>query len=310
MSMKKKIDLIIKNPKQILVKIIRMRLPSRFMSDELAIRLLYKLKMDKKLNLNPPRTYNEKLQWLKLYDRNPIYPKIVDKYEVRKYIAEKVGENFLVPLIGVYDKFEDINFDDFPNSFVIKCTHNSGGVVICRNKSDFNYTQAQRIINKNLKKNYYLNCREWPYKNVQPKIICERLIETADGNPPRDIKVFCFNGIPKALFVASDRGRGTKFDFFDIDWNKLDVKQHYPNSDYRLSKPENWEVLLEASRKISEDFPHLRVDFYLDKYGNPLIGELTLTHFAGWFRFEPDSYDLIFGDWLKLPHNDFMEGIK
>ena len=301
MSIKKKIDIILQNPKQILIKIVRMRPVSYILSDELAIRLLYRLKMQKRLNLNPPRTFNEKMQWLKLHDRNPIYTKIVDKYEVRKYIAEKVGEEFLVPLIGVYDKFEDINFENFPNSFVIKCTHNSGGVVICKNKSDFNYSHAKRIINKNMKQNYYWKCREWPYKDVEPRIICERLIETIDGNPPRDIKIFNFNGIPKALFVASDRGRGTKFDFFDIDWRKLDVKQHYPNSEYKLQKPENWELFLATSRKISEEFPHLRVDFYIDKHGNPLIGELTLTHFAGWFRFEPESYDFIFGDWLILP---------
>jgi hypothetical protein len=183
----------------------------------------------------------------------------------------------------------------------MKCTHNSGGVVICKDKSKFDYYEAKRIINKNLNQIYYFNCREWPYKNVKQRVICEKLIETDDGNPPRDIKVFCFNGTPKALFVASDRGRGTKFDFFDIDWNKLDVKQHYPNSDYKLSKPQKWEMMLEISKKISEGFPHIRIDFYIDKYGKPLIGELTLTHFAGWYRFEPDIYDIKFGEWLTLP---------
>lgn len=262
---------------------------------------MYAVRMGKKLNLDTPKTYNEKLQWLKLNDRNPLYTRLVDKYEVRKHVAALIGEQYLVPIEGVYNNFDEIDFSKLPKRFVLKCTHDSGGLVVCTDKNCLDLSIARRKINSCLKKNYYHHGREWPYKHVKPRIICEHFIETHDGNPPRDYKIFCFNGEPKFLFVASDRGRGTKFDFFDMNWNKYPLKQHYPNSDYIIEKPKQWDDMIRCARILSKGFPHVRVDFYIDVNERVLFSELTFSHFSGGEKFEPDYYDEYFGRYLTLP---------
>jgi len=295
----KKVKKCIKNPNIISLMLLSMKI-CRSLPDNIYISLLYRLNMNKKLNLLNPSTFNEKLQWLKLHDRNPLYTNYVDKYEVRKFIEKTIGKEYLVPLLGVYDEVEDVDFSILPIQFVLKPTHTSGNVIVCRDKTKLDIVETRKTLMKWLKREYFWYQREWPYKNIKPRIICEELIKTNDGKPPKDYKIFCFNGEPKFVFVASDRGIDTKFDFFDIDWNRQSLKQHYPNSDYIIEKPRQWEKMLELAKILSQGIPHVRVDFYIDSDDHILFGELTFTHFSGIVKFEPESYDNLLGSWLDL----------
>lgn len=269
-------------------------------ADKRYLEILYKYRLGKKLNLDNPKTFNEKIQWLKLYDRKDLYTRVVDKFEVRKYIEEKIGDKYLIPLIGVYEKFEDINFTKLPNQFVIKCTHDSGGLVICKDKSKLDINKAKKKINRCLKRNYFYNTREWPYKNVKPRIIIEKYMVDESGVELKDYKFFCYDGEVKSLFVATDRNIDTKFDFFDIKFNKLPLKQYYENGNKKINKPKGYSEMLNLASKLSKGFPHVRVDFY-DINGSIYFGELTLSHFSGMKIFEPEEYDYLFGSYIKLP---------
>ena len=269
------------------------------MNDRKFIEKKFFLRMNKKLNLNNPQTFNEKLQWLKLYDRNPEYTKMVDKYEAKKYVANIIGEEYIIPTLGVYDKFEDINFATLPNQFVIKCTHDSGGLIICKDKTKLNIKEARKKINKSLKRNYFYTGREWPYKNVKPRIIIEKYMVDESKKELKDYKFFCFNGEPKLLFVAKDRPFATKFNYYDMNFKKLPFKQHYENFNDYIEKPKGFEKMIELSKKLSKDIPHVRVDFY-DINGKVYFGELTFYHFSGFEKFEPEEWDKILGDMLKL----------
>ncbi|MBT2216478.1 glycosyl transferase [Virgibacillus dakarensis] len=289
------------DPKLLLLYLLKYRL-FRAVPDDLFVRLEYRLKMNKKLNLKNPKSFNEKLQWLKLNDLNPLYTNLVDKYKVREYVKEKIGEKYLVPIVGVYDKVDEIPFHKLLGNYVLKCTHDSGTVIIKNNSFNLSLVEVKQKLNKALSRNYYYEHREWPYKNVKPRVICEKLIKTKNGTPPRDYKIFCFNGEPKLFFVASDRNNGgTKFDFFDLEWNKYPFKQHYPNSNYLIKKPKKWDEMLTLARKLSEGFIHVRVDFYLDSEDSIFFGELTFYHFSGIEKFEPDEYDFQIGKLLELP---------
>lgn len=268
--------------------------------DKIYLKYNYNKIMDKKLDLKNPITYNEKLQWLKLYDRNPKYTKMVDKYEVRNYISETIGEEYLIPLIDVWDKFDDINFQSLPNQFVLKCTHDSGSYLICRDKSELDIDKTREKVNGLLKRNYFYEWREWPYKNIKPRIICEKFMVDESGIELKDYKFFCFNGKPKALFVATDRDVDTRFDFYDIQFNHLPIKQHYKNSNKEIFKPKSFEEMIKLASKLSSGIPHVRVDFY-DINGKVYFGELTFYHFSGFEKFEPEKYDEIFGNWIDIP---------
>lgn len=273
---------------------------STLIPDKMYLKTMFKRRIGKQLNLSNPKSFNEKLQWLKLNDHNPEYIKMVDKYEVRNYISEKIGGDYLIPLIGLYDSFDNIDFESLPNQFVIKCTHDSGGIIICKDKSNFNFDNAKKKINHNLKKNYYYHGREWAYKYIQPRIIIEKYMVDESATQLKDYKFFCFNGEPKAMFVATDRGIDTRFDFFDLNFNHLPFMQHYKNSDKNIRKPAGFEKMVELARVLSEGIPHVRVDFY-DINGKIYFGELTFFHFSGFEKFEPEEYDYIFGSWLDLP---------
>lgn len=273
----------------------------KWLPDKQLLKLIYWVRIGKRLNLNTPTTFNEKLNWMKLNDRNPVYTDLVDKYEVRNHVKRLLGEEYLIKLIGVYDNFDEIDFEKLPKRFVIKCTHDSGGIVICEDKANFNISEARRKINRGLKKNFFFHGREWPYKNVNPRVICEEFVETKDGYLPRDYKIFCFNGEPKFFYIVSDRGRSAKMDCFDIQWNKYKLMQHYPNSDYDIEKPKNWDDMIRCAKILSEGLPHVRVDFYIDAKDRVLFGELTLLHFSGCEKFIPDSFDEYFGKMLELP---------
>lgn len=278
----------------------------KLLPDYIFLQIKYRYKFNKKLDLKKPQTFNEKLQWLKLYDRNPEYTKMVDKYEAKKYVANIIGEEYIIPTLGVYDKFEDINFATLPNQFVIKCTHDSGGLIICKDKTKLNIKEARKKINKSLKRNYFYTGREWPYKNVKPRIIAEQYMVDESGTELKDYKFFCFNGEPKLLFVAKDRPYATKFNYYDMDFKKLPFKQHYKNFNDYIEKPKGFEKMIELSRKLSKDIPHVRVDFY-DINGKVYFGELTFYHLSGFEKFEPEEWDRKLGDMLELPKEKKIE---
>lgn len=272
----------------------------RLIPDEFYLKILFKVRLNRKLDLRNPKAFNDKLQWLKLYDRNPEYTKLVDKYEVRKYISNTIGEEYLIPLIGVYDTFDEINFDELPEKFVLKCTHDSGGVLICNNKNKLDISVQKKKFEYLLKRNYFYSKREWPYKNIKPRIICEKYMVDESGVELKDYKFFCFNGRPKALFVASDRGIDTRFDFYDMEFRHLPFSQHYKNGIKEILKPKGFEDMKKLASHLSQGMPHVRVDFY-DIDGKIYFGELTFYHFSGLEKFEPEKFDYLFGSWLKLP---------
>ena len=273
--------------------------------DKLYLQLLFYGYMGKRLNLKKPQTFNEKLQWLKLYDRRPEYTTMVDKYAVKKYVADIIGEEYIIPTLGVWDNFDDIDFNSLPNKFVLKTTHGGGnsGVVICKDKSIFDKKAAKAKLNRSLGQCIYKNFREWPYKNVPKRIIAEKYIED-EAVELRDYKFFCFNGIVKALLITADRrkkGEELKLDFFDNKFNRLPLKQWYPNTSSHIEEPIGFENMKTLASKIAKDIPHARIDFY-NINGQIYFGEITFYHFGGLAPFQPHCYDLIFGSWIKLPN--------
>lgn len=275
------------------------------LSDDKYLKKAYKAKFHKKLDLRNPQTFNEKLQWLKLYDRKPIYTTMVDKYEAKKYVAERIGEEYIIPTLGVWDRFEDIDFDALPNEFVLKCTHDSGGLVICRDKSKLDIKKAREKITRSLGKNYYLHGREWPYKDVKPRIIAEKYMVDESGYELKDYKFFSFDGFAKAMFIASDRANPTeetKFDFYDMDFKHLPFTNGHPNADHEIKRPDSFEKMKELAGILSKGIPQVRVDFY-DINGKVYFGELTFSHWSGMMPFNPDEWDETFGNWIRLPES-------
>ena len=278
----------------------KIRYALRFLPDEWYIQLNYFAHFKRLCNFKNPVSYNEKLNWLKLHDKNPLYTRIVDKYEAKEYVAELIGDEYIIPTLGVWDRFDDIDFDALPDQFVLKCTHDSEGLAIVRDKNKLDKAAVKAKIEAALEQNFYYIGREWPYKNVKPRIIAEKYMEDHVDGELRDYKFFCFDGEPKALFIASERATSVKFDYFDLDFNHLDIKQKYPNADKPIRKPETFDQMIELSRKLSNGFPHVRVDFY-EVDGKLYFGELTFYHFSGFMPFQPEKWDKVFGDWLKLP---------
>lgn len=290
----------IKNPRYILLDIFNLFSP--LLSDKGFLKLRFRIIMGRKLDLISPRAYNDKLQWLKLYDRRPIYTTFVDKYAVKNYVAEIIGEEHIIPTLKVWDSVADLDLSDLPSSFVLKTTHDgdSKGVIICKDKSKIDLEAVRSRLRKNLKTNYYRFGREWPYKNVVPRIIAEKYIEDESGEL-RDYKFFCFDGIVKASFVATERSTGdVKFDYFDAEFNHIDMVQSHPMSEHIIKKPKNYDLMLEIASKLSAGFPHVRVDLY-NCNGQVYFGELTLYHYGGMIPFYPEKWDYIFGSWLNLP---------
>lgn len=276
------------------------------MDDEAYLKRKYKACMGKEIHLDSPQTFNEKLQWLKLYDRKPEYTTMVDKYAVKKYVADIIGEEYIIPTLGVWNHFDEIDFDKLPNQFVLKCTHDSGGIVICKDKNKLDLKSAKKKIEKSLKQNYYWSGREWPYKDVKPRIIAEEYMIDESGYELKDYKFFCFNGEPKMMFIATDRGSDTKFDFYDMEFNHLPFTNGHPNANKQIKKPKNYSTMLALSAKLSFGIPHVRVDFY-NINGKIYFGELTFFHWSGLVPFEPEEWDYKLGSWLKLPERKFFE---
>ena len=272
-------------------------------SDETYLKLLYKERMGKKINLDNPKTFNEKLNWLKLNDRKNIYTTMVDKYEAKKYVSNLRGEEYIIPTIGKWDKFDEINIDKLPEKFVLKCTHDSGGLSICRSKEKFNIEEARSKINKSLKKNYYYSSREWPYKNVRPRIIAEPYLENHKGKGLIDYKFFCFNGVPKFLYISEglENHENASISFLDMDFHRANFKRKdYKEYEIIPKKPINFEKMKELAKILSNGIPFLRVDFYEIK-GKVFFSELTFYPCSGFIPFEPEEYDTFIGNMLILP---------
>lgn len=268
--------------------------------DRLYLKLMFRCKMGYWLNLSNPKSYNEKIQWLKLYDRNPLYTKLVDKYAVKKWVADKIGDEYVIPTLGVWKSPKDIDFDKLPKQFVLKTTNGGGGdVVICRDKSKFDRAWAVKHLNQGLKKSIYNKLREWPYKNVPPRIIAEKYLEE-DCGQLKDYKFFCFDGNVKFLEVDFDRFTEHHRNIYDENMSLLPFAIHYPTKlDVNLAKPLNFDKMLEIARLLSAELSHVRVDLY-NVSGKIYFGEMTFYHGSGYRKMNPAEWDYKCGEFLNL----------
>lgn len=297
--MNQKIERYIKNPALLFV-FLGSRGFFNWLSDKRYLQIVYRIKMGKALDLAHPVTFNEKMQWLKLYDRKPVYTVMADKYKAKKYVAGIIGREYIIKTLGVWNRFEDIDFEQLPDRFVLKCTHNSGGLVIVDDKRNMN-KNAGKILNKCLKRNYYNNVREWPYKNIKPRIIAEEYI--GNGNDMMEYKVTCFNG--RAGFITICTGpahtdtRLRTNDSYDLEFHHMPWYATYKNSKRKFNKPKEWDLLIKLSEKIAKDIPYLRVDWYICN-GRLYFGENTFYTWGGYCDFTPEEWDYKLGRMIKL----------
>ena len=270
-----------------------------FVPDRFYLKLQYRNFLGKKLNLDNPATYNEKIQWLKLYDRKPEYTQMVDKYEVKNYIRNTIGEDYLIPLLGVYSAFDEIDFAVLPDQFVLKPNHTSGDVYICRDKKTIDYKQLRRDVERWLKRRYYWAHREWPYKNVIPRIICEQFI-SEDNTVPDDYKVLCFNGKAKLIEVHMDRFENHLQDFYDADWEKTGISQGFESTERLYEKPIVFEKMISLSETLARDMRHVRIDWFIVR-DMLYFGEITFYDGSGLVPFDDEKDDYMLGSWINLP---------
>lgn len=285
-----------------IVKMIMHYLP--FLPDKVYLSILYRCKMGKWIDWKNPKTFTEKIQWLKLYNHKSEYTTMVDKYAVKDYVSSKIGKKYVIPTIGVWDSVDEIDIDSLPGSFVLKTTHGggSGGVVVCKDKSKFDLESAKRKLNESLKSDIYINYREWPYKNVPRRIIAEKFIEIPEKKDLTDYKIFCFNGEPRYIQVIQDRNTKESIDFFDTEWNHQEFIGLNPNvksASCPIAKPANLSDMLDIARKLSKDVPFVRVDLYQTTEG-VYFGELTFFPASGIGTFTPEEWNYKLGDLIKL----------
>lgn len=275
-----------------------------FLTDLTLIRRKFKKRTGRNVEFKAPTKYNDKLQWLKLYWKDPLAATCADKYEVRKTVKDLIGNKYLNEIYGVYESVDQININNLPDSFVLKGTHGSGFNIICEDKSKLNWKSEFQTMKRWLNYNYYWQNREWVYKGLKPRIISEKFLSDARGIPPMDYKIFCFHGEPKIIQVDIDRFGGHKQNFYDTEWNFRDVEIWCDNDkSIELTKPVNFNEMLEVSRKLSKPFPHVRVDLYnLD--GQIIFGELTFFHLSGMQKFRNEALEKEMGKWLRLEQID------
>ena len=279
---------------------------AKFFPDKLFLELKFRLMMGQKLDLKNPKTFNEKLQWLKLYNRKPEYTTMVDKYTVKQYVADKIGEEYIIPTLGVWDKPEDIDWDALPNQFVLKTTHGGGGggVIICKDKSTFDKIDAIRQLKKSLRQDIYLNLREWPYKDVTKRIIAEQYMTDGDEEEKeelKDYKFFCFNGNPFCLKIDFDRFVGHRANYYDMEMNLLPFGEAccMPDFNKELERPLNFEKMIDIVKRLSENIPFARIDLY-NSNGKIYFGEITFFPAGGMGKFVPDEWDYKLGQRIEL----------
>lgn len=267
------------------------------------ISIFFKQAVGYELNLENPRTFNEKIQWLKVYYRDPLITKCADKYLVREYVKEKIGEEYLIDLLGVYDNASEINFNNLPDKFVLKVNHGCGQNIICKDKKTLNIKEAIDKLNKWMRpesNHYYFNY-EWSYKDIRPKIVCEELLEDKNKKGEiEDYKIVCANGKAKFVYVCTDRQLDLKIDFFDLDWNKLPIKKGHENNTQKIEKPKKFKEMLKLAELLSKPFPLVRVDLY-EVNGQIYFGEMTFSPGNGTVPFTPEEWDYKFGDMIILP---------
>ncbi len=273
-----------------------------FLPDSICIQMMYFYHFHKFANLKDPKTFNEKLQWLKLHDRNPEYTIMVDKYLVKDYVAKKIGDEYIIPTLGVWNSPEEIDFEALPNQFVLKWNHDSGSIVICKDKNVLNVNEAMCKLQRGKKYSGYWYGREWPYKNVEPKIIAETYMEDDLFPELIDYKFMCFDGKVKVIFTCSGRysSEGLRVTFYDREWNKLPFIRHYKACSETQKKPSTFDKMVFLAEQLATDIPFVRIDFY-EINGKPYFGEITLFPGSGFEPFTPSEWDLKLGDWIKLP---------
>ncbi len=273
--------------------------------DRAYLSLLFRGQFHKKLNFANPQTYNEKLQWLKLNDRKPLYHTIVDKYEVKSYVASKIGSQYVIPTLGVWDNPDEIDFESLPQKFVLKCTHDSGSTIVCHNKDLLDIKMVKKKLNGCLKRSTFWFGREWPYKDLKPRVIAEQLLESESENGLDDYKVLCFHGEPKLIEVHS--GRYTThhtMEYYDTNWQRKDIQQtRYQMAEIPQMMPSPLAEMLELSAELSKDFIHIRVDWYIIK-SQLFFGELTFYDASGLVSFKDEKWDYEFGSWINLPKSE------
>ena len=277
---------------------------SKYISDELYLRIKFYLTMGKLLHLRNPRTYNEKIQWLKLYGRTPETSSLCDKYAVKKIVSEKIGDKYVIPLIGVWNSPDEIDFDSLPNQFVLKCTQNSGkGMYVCKDKSKIDKNKILEGLLEGIKQDYFLPSRDYCYKGIPHRVIAEEYREDFKTGELRDYKFFCFDGNPKILFIASGRSKGeheVTFDFYDMEFNHLPFTNGHPNSTVPIEKPSGFDEMKKLAAVLSKGMPHVRMDFY-EANGQVYFGEYTFSHWGGYVPFNPEEWDYKLGEWIHLP---------
>lgn len=272
------------------------------LSDKAFCIIQHRIVNGQRLNIRNPYTYNEKIQWIKVFDHNPIYHQLVDKIEVRKWVSERIGNSYLIPIVGgPWDNCNQIDYELLPNQFVLKCTHDSGGILICHDKSEFDKKYANRFLANRMKHDYYFHGREWAYKGLIPKVYAEKYMVDESGIELKDYKIFCFNGVPKVIQV--DFGRYTKHqrNLYTTDWKYISAEIKYPtNPDYIIEKPVCLDEMLEVAAKLSDGLVQSRVDLYI-VYDRIYFGEITLYHGSGCEKFRPSEFGNKMGELIKLP---------
>jgi len=270
------------------------------LSDKELIQIKYKEFLSKNVNLENPKLFTEKIQWLKLNDRRDTYTLCADKYLVRNYVEEKIGSKYLIPLVSITENYNDINENNLPDyPVIVKTTHDSGGTFIIKDKKTYDFKRLQKKLAQRLKNNFYYLNREWEYKNIKPRIIVEKLLKDGSGNKQlNDYKIYCFHRNPMFIQTIFDRGVETKEDWYDTDWNLLDVYYFSPIKK-NVEKPKVLEELLSVAEKLSQDFPYVRVDLYVAN-NQIYFGELTFRPYGGFMKFLPESFDLELGNYLNL----------
>ncbi len=296
---------LLKKPLQLIPPLARCGLLS-WMPDKAFLKVIYKAETGEIPDIENPKTFCEKLQWLKLYDRKPQYTQLVDKYAVREIVVERLGEDCLVPLLGVWDSPEEIDFDSLPNQFVLKCTHDSGSIIICEDKTRLNIKAVRKQLNKMLKRNFYNVGREWPYKKVKHRIVAEAFLTDGEHEDLRDYKFYCFSGVPTYCQVICDRKSVETIDFFDMDWQLQNFtglcspQKPFPHASKEIPMPSTLNKMKRAAACLSEGIPFARVDFY-EVHGKMYFGEVTFYPAAGFGVFMPEEWNSKLGEMICLP---------
>ena len=275
-----------------------------WLPDSVYLRLRYRKLFNIPLSLRNPQKFTEKMQWLKLHDRNPVYHQLVDKYEVKPIVANIIGDEYIIKTLGVWDRYEDIDFDALPNQFVLKCTHDSASFTVCLDKSKFDKSKhAWKYNEVYMKRDYYhFENKQWVYKGIKPRIIAEKYVEDDRYESLSDYKLYCFNGIAKGVYVTINRFTNLSVSMYDMDWNLMPFEHIHPNQGEKVDKPKNLELMKELAEKVAKyiDNPFVRVDFYEVK-GKVYFGEITFYPEGGMCYFKPENWDYVLGSWLKLP---------